>query len=97
MLSVLPFPPRRSLRPWVYAEEMPLLTVPAPEPVGLTLPNGELVPSTILVFDEERSRSEKDELRVAERPRHGSVELYPSFENDHDRDGSPGGVRPRDG
>jgi hypothetical protein len=76
---------------------MPLLTVAAPEPVGLTLPNGELVPPTLLVLDEERSRSEKDELRVAERPRHVSVEVCPSFENDHDRDGIPGGVRPRDG
>jgi len=48
---------------------MPLLTVAAPEPVGLTLPSGEPVPPTLLVLDEERSRSEKDELRVTERPR----------------------------
>lgn len=44
------------------------------EPVGLTLPNGEPVPPTKLVLDEERSRSEKDELRVTERPRDASTE-----------------------
>jgi hypothetical protein len=38
------------------------------EPVGLTLPSGEPVPPTKLALDEEYSRSEKDELRVNERP-----------------------------
>jgi len=70
---------------------------PSLEPVGLTLPNGEPVPPAKLALDEEHSRSEKDELRVAERPRHGSAEGCPSFENDQDRGGMPGGVRPREG
>lgn len=65
--------------------------------VGLVLPNGEPVPATKLVLDEERSRSEKDELRVTDRPRPCSTEEYPSFENERDRDGTPGGVRPREG
>jgi hypothetical protein len=51
----------------------------------------------MLVLDEERSRSENDELRVTERPRRSSPGECPSFENDHDRGGMPGGVRPREG
>lgn len=86
-----------SFRTWAYAEHIPLLTGTALEPVGLTLPSGEPVPPTKLVLDDERSRSEKDELRVTERPRHGSAGECPSFENDRDRDGTPGGVRPRGG
>lgn len=76
---------------------MLLLIGPALGPVGLALPSGEPVPATKLVLDEERSRSEKDELRVTERPRQGSTEECPSFENARDRDGTPGGVRPREG
>ena len=75
---------------------MLLLIGPALGPVGLTLPSGEPVPPTKLVLDEERSRSEKEELRVDERPRPDSTEC-PSFESARDRDGMPGGVRPRGG
>ena len=67
------------------------------KPVGLTLPRGESVPPTKLVRDEERSRSERYEFHVTERPRHRSPEEDPSFENDHDQGGMLGGVRRREG